>query len=269
MFGWFKRKPETVDAGVLDEFIEKFEGPSILATGIAIAAKEYVDGVRAGRLKHPAHLHKDLGVLGIWRGVENEALLAMFGFGQADVMLLAEQPKQAELLTCFLDERPYLEMPQPRGEVMADTIQSIGQVYQYLTEVGSSVADRETDRLTLRYSKNKSILDALIEQACHARDGWKAFETAMRTDSGTLPERPATLIEIVYKDVTLKSKSIALSTIFGPLYEENIKYLSGRISNDQARKDFDELVARIMNATDPDDVENFLEKRDRARKGIG
>jgi hypothetical protein len=138
--------------------------------------------------------------------------------------------------------------------VMADTIQSIWQVYIRLTEVGSSVADRETDRLTLR-SKNKGVLDALTEQARHARDGWKAYETAMRTDSGTLPDMPTTLIEIVYKDVTLKSKSIALSTIFGPSYEENIKYMSGRLSNNQqARKDFDESIAAIMNATDVDDA---------------
>ena len=70
--------------------------------------------------------------------------------------MLAGGRRQLELLNCFLDQRPHFEFPQPRGEPVADTLQAVFQAYRYLSEVGSEVLDRETDRMALK-AKGRDI----------------------------------------------------------------------------------------------------------------
>jgi len=123
--------------------------------------------------------------------------------------LLADPLRQLEVLTCFLEERPYLEMPQPRGEVVPDTIQAMWQAYVYLSEVGSEVADRETWPSKLKQD-GRSILDRLISGATILQGEWEALEQAVKSKDKPLPEIPRTLLEILYEDVTAKSKSAAV-----------------------------------------------------------
>lgn len=256
MFGWFKRKSLTPSTHSLDPRLqtlaEKWFEPTVLSVAIAETVSSYYSEVKAGRTKSPVHLDRDAGVLEMWRGVRLEALGRMFGFGEADLTLLAKQQQQVHLINCFLNDCPHLEMPQPRGEQLADTIQAFWQIYVYLSEVGSEVADRETDRMTLRL-KGNDILTSFTNQAKQAQKGWLSFEHALKSDQESLPELPPTIIQIIYKDVTKKSKSIALSTKFGPKYEQNIDLLRKNIMNDlDGLKSFDETLVSIMKAKDPD-----------------
>ena len=73
-----------------------------------------------------------------------EAFTLLFNHGTADLFLLAEHQRQREALDCFLDERPHLEMSQPRGEPLPDTLQATWKAYVYLDAVGclASAANR-------------------------------------------------------------------------------------------------------------------------------
>ena len=81
----------------------------------------------------------------------------MYRFGQCDLSLLADFRRQSELLAAFIDERPHLKSPQPRGQTVADTLQGVGQLYCYLDAVGSELADPATDRDDLK-ARGRDIL---------------------------------------------------------------------------------------------------------------
>lgn len=205
-----------------------------LAVAIAEAVRDHSQMVATGDV--PCSIHKSEGasVAEIWAGLRMEALRQLFNFGLSDPFILAEQDKQKKLLECWLVERPYLEMPQPRGELNADTIQAVFRCYHYLSIVGSEVCDRLTDSETLRL-EGGSFLDALNAEAAH-----------MKADR--------TLIEAIYDDITAKAKSIALSARFGPHWEAGIKHVRNRLlsgGNDVAA--FDNLTQRLLAAKTPDE----------------
>lgn len=232
---------------------EKWLGPPSLAVAIAETVSNYVDSVKAGKISYPAHRRKKSSVVEIWRDLRLEALYKLFNFGKSDPFLLSDQRQQLELLACFLDKQPHLEMPQPHGETISDTIQAMWQVYVYLDKVGSEVADRETDSATLKLSK-KSILDDLTTEAVLLRKQWKEFETAIQSGSTPLPAMPRTLIEALYDYVTAKTKSVALSAIFGPSYENGIKYMEKLITERGGNPaEMRTIIDSILAAKDPDE----------------
>lgn len=215
--------------------------------------KDHLLDAKAGRVSLPSHRNKDAGVLCRWRGVRLEALRQLFGFGVSEPTLLSDPFKQSAVLACFLDDRPYLQMPQSTGTPMEDTIQAVWQVYLFLSEVGSEVADRETDQMTLRLKK-RNIMDDLVDQAAAARVAWQGYQAALQVKNFPIPPLPETLLELVFEDVTRKSKSIAITSIFGPSYEENIVLLRSKIKDPDATAKFDSLMREIFAAKNPDDV---------------
>lgn len=164
-----------------------------------------------------------------------EALHRLFNYGLSDPFLLAMHDKQEELVDCFLNERPHLEMPQPRGEPKADTIQALFQCYLYLDAVGTDVCDRETDRMGLKL-EDRFITDEIEANAASL-------------------QRPETLLDALFADVTRKAKSIALSTKFGPNYEAGIRYMRDKVvETGHSPRSFDDSVAKVLSAQSPDDV---------------
>lgn len=227
MWDWFKKKsPRAI--------IE----PQALAVAIAAAVRTYTNEVRAGRKQFPAHRRNPPSVLDIWRDLRLEALNRLFNYGQSDPFILSEHSRQAELLASFLDERAHLEMPQPRGEQIADTVQAMWQVYVYLSQVGSEVADQDTDLRTLQLEK-RSILDSITAQA-----------EVLRATAG-----PLTMLDALYDDVTKKAKSIALTTVFGPYHEAGVtQVIKAAADRGADTKEFQKSIQRVMAATDPDDL---------------
>ena len=124
----------------------------------------------------------------------------------------------------------------------------------YLSEAGTAVADRETDRFKL-HQKGNDILTSFTNRVEQVRREWVEFEGALRIDTKARPALPKTIIEILYADVTKKSKSIALSSAFGSGYEQNVERFRKRLAHTPtALTEFDELFARILKAKDPDHV---------------
>ncbi|AXK42277.1 hypothetical protein DVR09_07930 [Erythrobacter aureus] len=246
MWNWFKKKPRQSD-DELRALAEQLIGPQSLAVALAETVRDYTAAVQAGKLSYPAHRREGASVVEIWADLRIEALHKMFNFGQSDPFLLSDQRRQEDLLACFLDDRAHLEMPQPRGAVIPDTIQGMFQVYLYLDAAGSEVADRETDRAGLKL-EGRSILDRIESECAELRPRLAAFKAG--TGDGTIP---ATMIELLYADVTAKAKSIALSAKFGPHYESGIKFVEAQLTKQgDDPSGFRASVTRVMAAKDPD-----------------
>jgi hypothetical protein len=254
MFKWFRKAPPKLP-NELENLFRQFVGGQALAVAIAQAVRDHVAEVEAGRATFPAHRNDKASVVRIWHDLRLQALSRMFNFGKADAMLLGDPTRQVELLSCFLDERPHLGMPQPRGDTIPDTIQAMWQVYVALDTVGSEVADRETDRARLK-SQGRDILTNITVKATSLRRGWADFRG--RLSAGTSPPKwPETLLDALYADVTAKTKSIALSAKFGPNPEEMVEYLEAKLRETGTDpRQLRESYERVLRASDPADVSN-------------
>jgi hypothetical protein len=252
MFGWFKKKP-SARANVIPDVIKQMMEPMALATALAETISEYFKAVEKGKVSSPAYQRKGDSVVGIWTDTRLEALRHLWGYGASDAMLLADHRQQTRLLNAFFEKKPQLEYPRhPSHEPIHDTLQAVFQVYLFLNNAGSVVGDKETDRLTLKLV-NKTIFDDFEQQAKVLWSQWIDFEQAVH-GSSALPSMPATLLEVLYKDVTKKAKTIALSGQFGPNYQSGINYLV-EVARDQLRKQgeseesIDKQVQQILSTT--------------------
>lgn len=250
MWGTFggKRRAQRNAPTVLKELAE----PSALLSALAEMLRIHVDDVHAGRVPYPIH-RSNASLIEVWRYLRLEAFQNIFNFGMSDPVLLCSHRDQVKLLSSFVLEKPHMELPQPRGETLPDTIQGMWQVYVYLGNVGSEVGDRETGEMELRLS-GRSILDELTAEAWKLLDQWKTFERAVQ-ERRVLPRMPRTLIEPLFADVTRKAKSAAFSAVLGPSYERGIEHLVKLAAErDDAASGVRAVIDRVLAANDPDQL---------------
>ncbi|MFZ1965036.1 MAG: hypothetical protein WAU78_16505 [Roseiarcus sp.] len=255
MFGWFKKKPSELSPEMTALADELFR-PQVLALTITQVVSDYANAAKAGRVEYPAHRRSSTNVEAVWNDVRIEALHKMFGFGMADLMMLADLRRQADLFAAFLDERPHLEFPQPRGESVADTLQAVWQTYLYLDAVGSEVMDSATDHTTLE-GKGRDILSDFTAEAGELRDLWVTYRRAITDDAESLPKMPLTMIDLLWADVTRKTKSIAISKVFGPDQEAGFQFLLQTVAQHGIAKDVEKTqakIARLRAAREPEDI---------------
>lgn len=241
----------------LKELAERFIKPGALAVAIAQCVREYADAVASGRMTAPAHRRPSPSVEMVWTDVRIEAFSQMFCFGQCDLMLLADFRRQSELLAAFIDKGLQLALPQPLGEPVADTLQGVFQLYSYLDAVGSELADPATDRDVLK-TRGRDILSVFAEQAGQLRGLWEALERAVRTFGAPIPDMPCTLMDVLWQDVTAKTKSIALSRVFGPLHDEGMSYLLSAMTQHGGTEHDVQLtrigLERVRAAREPEEI---------------
>lgn len=246
MWKWLRKRPLATDDQAITLANPALEAYS-LAVAVAETVRDYVGAVKAGKISYPAHRREVASVVEIWSDLRVEALHKLFNFGRSDPLMLGDIKWQSDLLTAFLDDRVHLRLPQPQGAIVPDTIQAVWQVYLYLDAAGSEVADRETDREGLRLEE-RSILDRLEASCLDARRQWASVGAGEPNDAF-----PLTMFELLYEDVTAKSKSIALSKVFGPHYESGIKHVEQRLARQgDGLREFQAMVKRVLGADDPD-----------------
>jgi hypothetical protein len=220
MFSWFKKKRQKQETAV-PESVKEFIRSKSLAVAIAEAIADFAEEVQNGKISTPAYLQQKSSVVDIWKDTRLEALWLLWDHGASDVMILADPPTQKQVLDVFFEEKPQFEFPhQPSNDPVQDTLQALFKVYLYLNEAGSAVMNLETDRNTLKI-KGKTILDEFERNAEQLRIRWNHFDDAIHA-SGDLPPMPNTILEVLYRDVTEKSKTIALTAKFGPNYKAYI-----------------------------------------------
>lgn len=212
MFGLFKRKTQ---ASAIKALTEKFLGPVAMAVAVGQTAREHLAAVSAGEAAAPIHRAQGASALTIWHHLRLEAFAQALDFGEGSLVDLADAAKQKAVLRELLDRKVHLQLPQPSGSAEAQSVQSMWQVYCYLSHVGSEVCDPLTDRHMLSV-RGRDILSDLEADARSLLSCWDEVPS----QSGS--NLPSTLFEAFFADVNRKSKSIALATAFGPDYENEI-----------------------------------------------
>lgn len=261
MFGWFKKKPK--EAPEVPKLIEDMFRPLSLAAAVSKIISEYQQDVRSGEISAPAYQRKDESVIGIWRDTRLEALSNLWDYGSSEPGTLANHRQQMDLLNVFFIDKPQFAFPlSPTGEKAHDTLQAVFRVYIYLGEIGSAIMDRESCRDTLKLA-GKTIFSNLEIEAAKLWEAWKSFNVTLQPP-GELSRMPPTLFEVIYADVTAKAKSIALSSKFGPSYEDGMQSMVSMIqtkmkANDDSDTEISKavqgmraLMDEILAANDPD-----------------
>lgn len=266
MFGFFRSdegRHKSDVASLFDDFIK----PMALVAALAKIIHAYVRDGEKGRISVPAYKRKNASVVEVWRDTRIEVLSPLWMIEGSNVALLADHRRQKELMDCLLDEKPHLESPhKPRGHEVPDTVQAIFQVYGVIQKIGSEVVCMETDRMNLELQK-KTIFDEFFSKAENLKEEWLNFENDLKEPKSSNEgdfNLPKTVIEILYEDVTAKTKFIALAAVLGPYYRAGIEFVKNvmreRMEKDGASEnEIDEAVQklrasaqRVLAATDPD-----------------
>ena len=244
MFSWLKRNSRE-QTRLAEQFKEMLE-PQILAVTVAEIVQEHALAVARQEVSVPSFKSKQASVREVWAGTRIEALGLLFGFGRSDPFLLADFRLQGQFAKLFLDDRVHLEFPQPRGQANVDTVQAIMQAYLYLSKIGTELADPMTDRLNSQ-TRDEDIIADLTDQLTNERS---KFDSRYE-----LAGRPQTLFEIVYADITKKTKSIAFSKVFGPMHESGIRFVVDLLTKEgHSTTEFEDQIARFRAASDPDSI---------------
>lgn len=265
MFGWFKKKPKA--DGSLPGFVEEMFRPLALGAAVGKLVVEYQADLKAGRVTAPASQRDDASALEVWRDTRIEALSFLWALPASEPAGLADSREQVDLLEAFNRATPHPMTPLPEsGNAVQDTLSCVLQVYVYLDKIGTTVGDRETCRFTLQLA-GRTVLSDLEESTGRLEEQWKAFTAnALQPRQGPLPKMPETFFDLIYRDVTRKSRSIALSSRFGPSYEEGIaSMLELTVSNMKASgmsaakvaentKRAKALMDQLLHASDPDEL---------------
>lgn len=249
MFRWLKRRRVRQEEQ-LRALTSSLLGPMALAVALGETIQSYTRQVQRGHTTMPAHRRGTASVIEIWRDLRLEAFSQMYNFGYSNPPVLADLGRPREPLDMFLDEKPHLEMPQPRGTELADTIQGLSRAYQYLGEVGTEVCDQMTDRYALKKS-GKSLLHEIEVSARELRENWTSYLAPGAQHSQDLP---GTFFQAAFADVTAKTKSVALSAIFGPNHQEGIAHaISVAVEAGASEETARASVDRVLSAMDPDE----------------
>lgn len=265
MHGCLRDDRESRLPAELARCLDQFAQPLALMMAVAEVCSEYARHVRVGRIKTPAYARLNDDVVSMWQDIRTEALLNLYRFGTPDFKALTDPARQLEILNCFLDERPHMEFPRPRGAQPADTLQALSHVYLYLDEAERSVCDRQTDYRIMN-TRNLSIFSEFNLKAQQLREQHRALVDNPEQASFA-SDAPKTMFEILYEDVTTKAKNIALSANYGPRYESVMNNVVWFAETRMREKGEDEetitmelsktreLIGSILSADDPDHLE--------------
>lgn len=271
MFRWLTKKKQQSQESTTPNIVEQELRSLSLVTVLSKVVSDYLKDVKAGRMAFPAHkrlMHKQKNaiVLEIWSDTRLEALHYIFRYGCSQARLLATQTKQKLLLDYYFEKKPHLEFPyQPSSDRIHDTWQAVFKAYLYLDETGKWTEDRKDIQNVNSFTKKKLIFDEFERDIKRLHVQWSEFDSAIH-DSKNLPSAPSTIFDILYKDITKKSKTVALSSMFGSDYMAGIKKLEQHTRNlfkeqgnseeqiDERMRDAQKTTQKLLSTQDPDQM---------------
>lgn len=277
---WFsksKSSDENIPSEEADEFILRLMGPVAKLTALSTIIAAYSKEIKKGRVSAPAYKRKDGsdGPAVVWRDTRLEAMAILWQYGLTGeiIILIAKPLEQSKLLESFIKEKPHLEFPhQPNGVPSHDIWQAIFQIYLYLGKISDELGDLVSTKG--RKPKNISLTEMLQNHENEKKINiFSDFENQAEVlykqwanYSDWTADRPQTIFDILFDDVTNKSKMIALGAYFGPYYLDSIpdfkSILSNRLKEDggtvkdinHALNVFDKNINALISAKDCDEL---------------
>jgi hypothetical protein len=219
-----------------------------LATAVAKATSDYV------RSRNSVSIIKDEGasVVEIWSGVRLEAISQLWGPGPASLELIIDPTKHPKLLDVFIERSNSLFVSKsPRDEIIG-TISVILRIYDVLAQMEFDVCSPylQTDKQSKGYIAPYA---SLVEEMRKLHVKWQGFMYAIHSKGNFLPATPDTVFVMLWRDVTYRSKIIALCAGLGPSYLANFAALKKKVAESgESTTNLDDLIVRILMADDPE-----------------
>jgi len=247
MFERFRQK-KLIQA-VAESPIGKMLDQVALATAVAEMTGQYVQS------RNGISIVKDdnASVIETWSGIRLEAISQLWGTGPISHELIIDPAKHPKLLDAFIEgSNSYLHAKKsPQNEIDA-TITAMLRIYDVLAQMDFDVCSpylqvsKESPGYVSRYA-------GLVEEMRKLHIKWQGFMYAIRTKANFLPPAPDTVFVTLWRNVTYRSKVIALCARLGPSYLANFAALKEVVSKgNESTAGLDNLIIKILTADDPE-----------------
>lgn len=220
-----------------------------LATAIAQVTGDYV------RSRNGVSILKEEGasVVEMWSGVRLEAISQLWGPGPIAHELIIDPAKHPKLLDAFIERsNSYLHVSKSPQNEISGTISAILRIYDVLAQMEFDVCSPylQTDKQGKGYVAPYA---GLIEEMRKLHIKWQGFMYAVHTKADFLPPVPDTIFVALWRDVTYRSKIIALCGCLGPHYLANFAALKQKVAEaNESTRGLDDLIIKILTADDPE-----------------
>jgi len=225
-------------------------GQVALATAVAEATGEYV------RSRNGISIIKDenASVIETWKGIRLEVISELWRPGAAPLEIIVDHTKHPKLLNAIIERSTspfHLRAKENRGDEVDDTISAILRIYDNLEKM-----DYEVCSPYLQVSKESlgyvSRYAGFVEEMRKLHLKWQGFSYALSTKAD-LPALPDTVFVLLWRNVTYRSKIIALCARLGPSYLANFAGLKKVVlESNESVAGLDNLIVRILSIDDPD-----------------
>jgi hypothetical protein len=148
--------------------------------------------------------------------------------------------------------KSHLHPKDPTGDEITDTISAILRIYDRLAKLDYEVASPY-----LQIGKDSpwyvSPYASFIQEMRKLHLKWQGFIWAIKTKSDFLPPQPDTVFVGLWRDITYRSKIIALCARFGPSCLANFARLKELVAQGgESTGNLDNLMVQVLAADDPD-----------------
>jgi hypothetical protein len=250
-------------------FLRRSFEATALAVAIAEVAREYIRDRDARRIIVPAISRgiEQSNISDVWEHTRIEAMLPLFRHGAANLSLLADMSKQKELFDMFVDERPHLKYPHvANNDPLHDTLQAAFQALVYLRE--------RADDAGARFGHEKGFLNLFEHTCAFTHLEWCSYAAGSEAARTYLPEMPALMFEILWKEVTRRAKEVAVAWMFGSSFEDamqrDLAYFRSqmakqRLPADEIEKEITAIAAQFDRLRTAQEPEQLLSSSNRGR----
>jgi hypothetical protein len=220
-----------------------------LATAVAQTTRDYVQSRNGVSITK----EENASVIEMWSGIRLEAISQLWGPGPTSHELIIDPTKHPKLLDAFIERsNSYLRVKDSSENEIDATISAMLRVYDVLEQMDFDVCTPY-----LQTSKqNKGYVApyaGLVEEMRKLHIKWQGFIYAIRSKADFLPETPDTVFVALWRNVTYRSKVIALCAVLGPSYLANFAALKKRVAEaNESTKGLDDLIIKILMADDPE-----------------
>lgn len=250
MFKWIKNifdktSKQNTPAQILDNSLKSMSK----AQAIYEIAFEYLENIEQGKAEYPARKRKSRNVLEIWTFTRIEAFMPFLISKNSNITILGDISKQKTIFDMWFNEKPHLSFPHRISEdEIEETVKSVFNMYIGLAKIVEEVGADEIGR-------GGKLFDSFNEKMKALKEVWDEEENITN-----LPF----IFDILFEDITYKTKIISLCSVFGSDYknmmEQLIQYMVKSLreegkNEDEINKnvlDIRKNFANVLSKKDPD-----------------
>jgi hypothetical protein len=174
------------------------------AQAIYEIAYEHLENIEQGTVEYPARNRKNQNMLEIWTFTRIEAFMPFLISKYGNIAILGDISKQKCIFDMWFNEKPHLSFPHRISED-----ESVFNIYIGLAKIVEEVGADEIGR-------GGKLFNSFNEKMKELKKVWD--------DEENITNLPF-IFDILFEDITHKTKIISLCSVFGPDYKNTMEAL--------------------------------------------